>query len=99
MKGFVMLYEADVALANLDWLILHRNMKLDYAARCVRYANGEPGYLLSDLEITGLTPATESILGRGPATMCTESVAVTSVLAEDSGEPTRVLPRPIIPDE
>ena len=71
VKGKAMQYETEIALANLDWLIYNRDMRLDYGARAVLYVNGEPGYLLADLEVPGLTPATAGWQGRGPTAMCT----------------------------
>jgi hypothetical protein len=64
-KGCKMLTgNADVVLANLDWLMVHLEMKLDYAAGVVRDKNGEPEYLVADLATAGLTPATELLNGR-----------------------------------
>jgi len=51
--------ESRLVLANLDWLMLHRNMKLDFAAGVVFNENGEPAYTLEDLATIGLTPATK----------------------------------------
>lgn len=53
---------ADTVLANLDWLMLHLDMKLDYAAGVVRDKNGAPEFLLADLATIGLTPATEPVV-------------------------------------
>lgn len=58
---------ANVVLANLDWLMLHLDMKLDYAAGVVRDKNGEPEFLLADLGMAGLTPATAVELIEGYA--------------------------------
>jgi hypothetical protein len=65
--------ETEVALANLDWLIHNRDMRLDYQSRCVTYINGEPGYLLDDLAAAGMTPATAHWAGRGSLPICTEA--------------------------
>lgn len=54
-----MIVDMDTVLANLDWLILHKGMRLDYAAGAVLDEDGEPQYLLEDLALSGLTPATE----------------------------------------
>lgn len=48
-----------IALANLDWLIYHLNMRLDYAAGVVYASDGSPEFTLDDLATIGLTPATE----------------------------------------
>jgi len=53
---------AATVLANLDWLMLHLDMKLDYAAGVVRNKEGEPEFTLADLATIGLTPATEPIV-------------------------------------
>lgn len=66
--------ETEIALANLDWLIHNRDMRLDYGARAVLYANGEPGYVLDDLAAIGLTPATRHWDGRLPIEICYEAV-------------------------
>lgn len=65
--------ETDIALANLDWLMVHRGMRLDYAARAVVYSDGSAGFLLDDLEAVGLTPATEHWDGRLSLAICTEA--------------------------
>lgn len=54
-----MINESRTVLANLDWLMHHLDMRLDYAAGIVRNKDGEPEFMLADLAIIGLTPATE----------------------------------------
>jgi hypothetical protein len=66
--------ETEIALANLDWLIHHDGMRLEYGARAVLNADGEPAYVLDDLAAVGLTPATEQMVGRLPLAICTEAV-------------------------
>lgn len=84
--------ETEIALANLDWLMVHRNMRLDYAARAVVYSDGEPGYLLDDLAAIGLTPATEQWEGRLSLAICTEA-AVSSGYSS-GGPPARIIRKP-----
>jgi len=56
-----MLRETEIALANLGWLIDHLDARLDYAAGAVFLGvTEEPEFLLADLTIPGLTPATEA---------------------------------------
>lgn len=58
-KGCKMLTgNADIVLANLDWLMVHEDCKLDYQAGVVLDPDGNPEYLVSDLATPGLTPAT-----------------------------------------
>jgi hypothetical protein len=54
-------HETEVALANLDWLIIHQGMRLDYPSRAVVTFDSEPAFCLEDLLIAGLTPATETM--------------------------------------
>lgn len=77
--------ETDIALANLDWLMVHRGMRLDYAARAVVYSDGSAGYLLDDLAVVGLTPATEHWDGRLSLAICTEAA---------TSSPARVVRKP-----
>jgi len=51
---------SNTVLANLDWLMTHLDMRLDYPAGVVLNKDGEPEFLLSDLATIGLTPATEA---------------------------------------
>jgi hypothetical protein len=75
MEGMTdMQNETEIALANLDWLILHRGMRLDYAARAVLHSNCEPFCTLDDLAVVGLTPATKHWEGRLSLAICTEAV-------------------------
>jgi hypothetical protein len=66
--------ETEIALANLDWLIHHDGMRLEYGARAVLNADGEPAYVLDDLAVPGLTAATEQMVGRLPLAICTEAI-------------------------
>lgn len=66
--------ETEIALANLDWLILHKSMRLDYAARAVLAKSGAVYLMLDDLAVIGLTPATEHWAGRLSLSICTEAV-------------------------
>ena len=66
--------ETEIALANLDWLILHEGARLDYAANAVLNADCTPAYALSDLTVVGLTPATAHWHGRASLAICTEAV-------------------------
>ena len=66
--------ETEIALANLDWLMLHENARLDYAARVVLAADCTPAYALDDLAVVGLTPATAQWEGRLSLAICTEAV-------------------------
>ena len=70
--------ETEIVLANLDWLILHEGMKLDFASRSVTL-DGEPYYVLDDLAVPGLTPATANREGYGTSAICTET-ATSSML-------------------
>ena len=54
-----MLNETRIVLANLDWLVHHLDMRLDFGAGVVLDRNGQPEFTLDDLAIIGLTPATE----------------------------------------
>lgn len=63
--------ETEIVLANLDWLIEHEGMKLDYGARCVRDERGECAHLLDDLAALELTPAGRRLAGRLPLAICT----------------------------
>lgn len=74
--------ETEIALANLDWLMLHKFMRLDYAARAVLAADGSPVLTLDDLTVIGLTPATEHWEGRGWLGICTEAVTSSPQAAE-----------------
>lgn len=65
--------ETEIALANLDWLILHQGMRLDFASRAVIDAEGSPYYVLDDLAVVGLTPATAHWEGRLSLAICTEA--------------------------
>lgn len=56
----------NTVLANLDWLMLHKDCKLDFAAGVILGADGEPEYLVGDLATPGLTPATEPACYRSP---------------------------------
>jgi hypothetical protein len=62
--------ETEIALANLDWLIHHDGMRLEYGARAVLNADGEPAYVLDDLAVPGLTAATRHMVGRLPIAIC-----------------------------
>ena len=67
--------ETETALANLDWLMHHENMKLDYSARVVLNEMGNPACTLEDLTMGGLTPATQYFTDTGsgisrPMAMC-----------------------------
>lgn len=65
--------ETDIALANLDWLMVHEDMRLDYSVRAVLNTDGTAAYTLSDLSIAGLTPATKHWDGRLSLPICTEA--------------------------
>lgn len=67
--------ETEIALANLDWLMMHKGMRLDYGARAVLAADHwSPVLTLDDLAVIGLTPATEHWAGRLSIPICTEAV-------------------------
>lgn len=73
--------ETEIVLANLDWLMLHEGMKLDYASRTVTMESQppvagmrDPYYTLDDLAVEGLTPATVAWMGRAALAICTEAV-------------------------
>ena len=67
--------ETEIVLANLDWLMMHEGMRLDYAARAVmRVADGQPYYMLDDLAVAGLTPATAAGAVLGATLICTEGI-------------------------
>lgn len=66
--------ETEIVLANLDWLMLHEGARLDYAARTVLGSDCEPEYVLDDLAVEGLTPATVAWAGRAPLAICTAAV-------------------------
>lgn len=68
--------ETEIALANLDWLILHEGARLDYAANAVLNADCTPAYALSDLTVIGLTPATQHWEGRLSLSICTEAAVM-----------------------
>jgi hypothetical protein len=56
-----MLDETLVALANLDYLQLHFDARLDFPSGAV-LIDGSPVFLLEDLVIEGLTPATAPVV-------------------------------------
>ena len=65
--------ETEIVLANLDWLVYCQGMRLDYGARAVLTTDSEVAYVLDDLAIPGLTPATKHMAGRLPLPICTEA--------------------------
>jgi hypothetical protein len=86
--------ETEIALANLDWLIVHEDMKLDYSARAVLNADGQPHYLLSDLTIIGLTPASAQWEGRLSLEICTEAASSSAEGYSRGGPPAQVMRKP-----
>jgi hypothetical protein len=77
-EGVIMQNETEIVLANLDWLMMHQGMRLDYAARAVVLISNppyksDPYYTLDDLAVAGLTPATAGWEGRGSLEICTEA--------------------------
>lgn len=81
--------ETEIALANLDWLMMHKGMRLDYGARVVLAADHwSPVLTLDDLAVEGLTPATVQWEGRAPIAIC--YAAATSPL----DPPARIMRKP-----
>ena|ERR1700747_648890 len=62
--------ETEIVLVNLDYLIYHQGMRLDYGSRAVLTSDGDVAYLLDDLAVPGLTPAGQRLYGRLPAAIC-----------------------------
>jgi hypothetical protein len=62
--------ETEIVLANLDYLIYHQGMRLDYGSRAVLTVDGDVAYLLDDLAVPALTPAGQRLYGRLPAAIC-----------------------------
>ena len=62
--------ETEIVLANLDYLIYHQGMRLDYGSRAVLTVDGDVAYLLDDLAVPALTPAGQRLYGRLPAQVC-----------------------------
>lgn len=86
--------ETEIALANLDWLQVHEGMRLDYGARAVLSADGQPHYLLSDLGILGLTPASAQMAGRLSLEICTEAALSSAEGYSSGGPPAQVMRKP-----
>jgi len=83
--------ETEIVLANLDWLMAHAGMRLDYSSRAVLSADGDPVYLLDlldDLASPELTPAGERLAGRLPIAICyTASISSPKIAPPLLGEP------------
>ena len=76
--------ETEIVLANLDWLVYCQGMRLDYGARAVLTAESEVAYVLDDLAVPGLTPASAGMAGRLPIAMCTAAITA----------PAQITPKP-----
>jgi len=80
--------ETEIVLANLDWLMAHAGMRLDYSSRAVLSADGDPVYLLDDLADPELTPAGKMLAGRLPIAICyTASISSPKIAPPLLGEP------------
>jgi len=75
------------ALANLDWLQVHLDARLDFPSGAVLVDN-RPMFLLEDLCLEGLTPATRPVVVRipQPEDFIGKTVTVTMRFPEDTIE-------------
>jgi hypothetical protein len=89
--------ETEIVLANLDHLIYHHGMRLDYGSRAVLTLDGDVAYTLDDLAVPALTPAGQRLAGRLPIQVCYTD-ATSSPIVPDSPERIAAISRARHPD-